>query len=288
MEEKLKSEIESRVSNLIEQDEFSPTEDFAVMEGNASLSLLPPKNYVHELDLEGLRPFPYYLCKSQLYTGYNIGDNRHYWGWTLVCATSMSAVELEIEGLRGAAVSDIASLLQLLHLGGVKSILRTVGEQKQRESSPPRIPIELTFEGMIPGDHDLDKQISRAAFSTLEAVLKQRCKEIDLEGRPINDPEYESYLEDYINSFGGNRAGYEDLLNLWTDRNSCEQTSECLTQIRDIDDNHATQNKSIVENMINRFDGSDSEDLFWLLRQLRNTNIHGEIEDFTESTDSNI
>jgi hypothetical protein len=284
MDSSLQSEIENRVSTLIEQDDFSQSEGFAVMEGDSSLSLLPSGSYVHEFDLDALRMFPFYLCKSQLFTGHNIGDNRHYWGWTLLCAKSMSATELEIEDLSTEAVSDIVSFLRMIYLRDVKSILREIDRKKWASTKEPQIPIEHTLTTMIPDPHELDKQLSRAAFSTLESVLKRKCKEVDLEGYPVQDAEYEKYINHYtsVSTRRGNRAGYEDLLDLWKDKNSNPTTSKFLTKIQDIDESHNRED-SIINTLSERFGSDDSSDnnLFWLLRQLRNHNIHGEIEGHT-------
>ncbi len=72
---------------------------------------------------------------------------------------------------------------------------------------------------------------------------------------------------------------YEDLLNLWKDYNANPATEEALEKIQYIfegDERLLSETEEMAEEF--NFEG-ERHDLFWLIRNVRNANIHGEIDD---------
>lgn len=272
MDDNLKSEIEKRVQKVIGEDENPTSNSFATLEGNGTLSLFPPDTYVHKLSVDGLRHLSYYLCKSQLFSSTNLSDNYHYWGWTLVCSTSIHFPDREFINAQEGVIQDIAGVLRLLYLRNLGSILQDIDQEKWKQSSEPEIPFELTLNRIAPSPHEIKNQFARAAFSTLEASLRRHCKEVDLTGEPLDDERYNTYIEDYTHR---GKVKYEDLLNLWKDHNTNPATEKVLQQIQYIFEENERL-KSEMEEIAEEYNfEGQGHDLFWLIRNVRNSNIHG-------------
>ena len=272
----MKKEIQKRVERVIDEDSNPTSDSFATLEGNKQLSLFPPDTYVHELSANDLRSLSYYLCKTQLFSSSNLGDNYHYWGWSLICFTSIHFPDREFIDAPEGLVQDITGVLRLLFLRNLKTILRELDQHKWKNSREPKLPIENSLEKIVPSPHEIQNQIARVAFSTLEASLRRYCKEVDLTGKPIEEQGYNSYISNYTHR---GKVKYEDLLNLWKDHNANPATEETLNKIQHIYKNN-DKLLADIDKMAEKyhFEG-ENHDLFWLIRKVRNANIHGEIED---------
>ncbi|WP_254543405.1 hypothetical protein [Halomarina pelagica] len=275
-EDRVREHLESR--NFDEMRSNSGVDSFRSHIGPHSRVLLTDRA-IWMLSLDELRELPKYLCdltlKSAMAEFWE--DHVQYWAWT----GSMSA-------LLRILYSRNKSYEQLTRLG--TDILRDLNVLIQIALTMKRQELRVVASGGKLDKFDANpsynaitidsfRLVTRLGTSTLEGLLRRRCRQMGVDG--VLHDLYSNGSEEFdVSEYagGGKRVYIKGALKLWHEEEAEEATASALDSIRNFDQEKQETFRALFDEYAEEIESemNNKSDFYEFIRCLRNPTAHSE------------